>query len=1247
MNNNFFNDPSNYNANGDLKNPMLQQMAQQAMQAQAQQNANAQSGMGILGQYRPQDGYLSGGQYAEQAKLNGREAQLDNRELRVGEKLDRLNPFSESGYMNEKDYAKRYAPDGTLRSTGQRPEGVLDAQPDTHTMPDGTVMEGATHEEYQKNNPVESPVVPNPVLIPENEDPMGQGSFPRDMIDDEGVTQKSGMGILQEIGKSITENDGTGSATNNSRSNTATAEEIKAKKEADARRNEMLIRVGGAIAGGARQGGLSAMAAGSQEYGRLADYRRAQEQLEIENQLSQEEAARQRGGMTGQQQLDFDAFNRTTQASINEFDEVIAALQAEGDNVTGMYDGTFGSLNDSKFSKDPRDARRAVLRSRMKQITVDQTLLNTAKTKGAITEREMKLFKAPMPAMTDTEEKWIAWLQKRREALVETMPIIVARMRNGTQVDYGSSDNFALNDEDQATYQSLIEKQVIQMSVNINEVKQAAVDAFKAGDTDRAKQLAALASKYEQPATKSISGASSYADLPARPPEDVNSPTGGLLNTLKRGIDQPLEGFAETARLYGKNELADTLSNAVDSVEGESASGQFINEGEQGFDWRYLPKAGLEQTGQFLGAIASRGAGAALGGAAGSVIPGVGSAAGAIVGGVAAPVVFEAAQQLGSIANERARNNGRETPNADDMKWAYGSAAGSGVLNTLAPNMRGTLKRMLVEGGTEAAQSVVTQAGASAQTDAGLNVSAKQAVGEGIIGAGSAGMVDTATAPFKAMANRDANPVADPEAQSAFANRLHTIVKSGDENGNEFNVKDLDPNSNGGAIALVDSAHKSIAKEIDDLVVQLKDELSIDNTYLIDDDATRAKKVQAGAAIQLSKNKAKSVVTAEQMSAIQDLVGDTKEGQVLLNTIRESMELTRLHKTGYIGGVSKFTSMLNPFNSVGMYNATGQGVRNLAGIGTGLGATTGFTVPAVQLGIIGAGRVIDKITGKRSKVRTYLDNNKKGKGFDRPRGLSKAQKARAEAEREQEVKLKEANTQAAMAAQEEADLKEQTLRNFDNNYAPHPESPQGKYQSITGLDTAGMKQMIAVIHNDPSALPQDKKEMKSLLKSMRQGGRITGYGAANRMNAILDSDPEGYGSLRVAVPLDQQSTQAILDEHAYQNSPNYLRGKQDNQQLLESLSQALEQDSNISMVSKAVLKTAHSKMKKSLGLNPIVTLQEIESSLVSKNVSENDIATYFVPYRDRVISQQNPQQNQEQPQQQQQPPSPTEQRPLL
>ena len=451
MNNNFFNDPSNYNANGDLKNPMLQQMAQQAMQAQAQQNANAQSGMGILGQYRPQDGYLSGGQYAEQAKLNGKEAQLDNRELRNGEKLDRLNPFSESGYMNEKDYAKRYAPDGTLRSTGNRPEGVLDGAmdsvqgaldgrqmpafmyggsgvggkpnvaaqspaetPNTHTMPDGTVMEGATHEEYQKNNPVESPVVPKPVLIPENEDPMGQGSFPRDMIDDEGVTQKSGMGILQEIGKSITENDGTGSATNNSRSNTATAEEIKAKKEADARRNEMLIRVGGAIAGGARQGGLAAMSAGAQEYGNIQDYNRDQERLQYENDLARDQELRKQ--QAAQAKVDAERFGSPA--------DIYAAQE-----LTGKIDGLMADLSNSEYNAVGASKNwltnkiggmmgtdEASIRLRLQELVVDKTLSNTAFTKGAISDKEMALFRSDIPQFSDSEEVWLKWLNDYQAA---------------------------------------------------------------------------------------------------------------------------------------------------------------------------------------------------------------------------------------------------------------------------------------------------------------------------------------------------------------------------------------------------------------------------------------------------------------------------------------------------------------------------------------------------------------------------------------------------------------------------------------------------------------------------------------------------------------------------------------------------------------------------------------------------------------------------------------------------------------
>lgn len=422
MNTNFMLDPNNYDANGNLKDPILQQMAQQAYQAQAQQKANSQSGVGVLEQYRPQDGYLSGGQLAEQAKLDGRD-------LSYGEKLDRLNPFSESGYMNERDYAKRYAPDGTLRSTGQRPEGVLDgamdsmkgvldgaqmpafppmyggsgvggqannvaeeqsaAQPTTHTMPDGTVMEGATHEEYEQANPPTNPVL----------DPVGTTRKPAPV--EERPFNKNG--ILQNIGEAISENDGTGTATNNSRSNTATAEEIKAKKLADSRRNEMLIRVGGAIAGGARQGGLAAMAAGAQEYGAIQDQNRL-------NQMSMLSKLQAMNKPTAQQEKqlaeDRELFQNTTAMSTRQ-SFLAKRLAQEGDNVTGFIDGTVKSMYDNAVGNP-----RSELRLQLEAEAVNAALVSVAQTKGAISNREMELFLSPIPRVGKNQEStWIAWLE--------------------------------------------------------------------------------------------------------------------------------------------------------------------------------------------------------------------------------------------------------------------------------------------------------------------------------------------------------------------------------------------------------------------------------------------------------------------------------------------------------------------------------------------------------------------------------------------------------------------------------------------------------------------------------------------------------------------------------------------------------------------------------------------------------------------------------------------------------------------
>lgn len=51
-------------------------------------------------------------------------------------------------------------------------------------------------------------------------------------------------------------------------------------------------------------------------------------------------------------------------------------------------------------------------------LTVSETLLNTALTKGAISNAEMDLFKSPIPALTDDREKvWKPWIEKRLQVL--------------------------------------------------------------------------------------------------------------------------------------------------------------------------------------------------------------------------------------------------------------------------------------------------------------------------------------------------------------------------------------------------------------------------------------------------------------------------------------------------------------------------------------------------------------------------------------------------------------------------------------------------------------------------------------------------------------------------------------------------------------------------------------------------------------------------------------------------------------
>ena len=130
----------------------------------------------------------------------------------------------------------------------------------------------------------------------------------------------------------------------------------------------------------------------------------------------------------------------------------------------------------------------------------------------------------------------------------------------------------------------------------VDQLMSALRKADAAGNTADAKRLADLVRQATTPIDRSFSSA------------------------FKSGIDAPLENMAATAGAVGKTDLANTLSGLTDApVNYESASNRFINPQDQdaklfGYGIEYLPRAFVEQLGQYGGSLVSRAGGAAAGG---------------------------------------------------------------------------------------------------------------------------------------------------------------------------------------------------------------------------------------------------------------------------------------------------------------------------------------------------------------------------------------------------------------------------------------------------------------------------------------------------------------------------------------------------------------------------------------------------------------------------------------------------------
>lgn len=679
-------------------------------------------------------------------------------------------------------------------------------------------------------------------------------------------------------------------------------------------------------------------------------------------------------------------------------------------------------------------------------------------------------------------------------------------------------------------------------------------------------------------------------------------------SAFKSGIDAPLENIATTAKAVGFDDTASTLSNLTDAPTNyESAANRFINpqQGDAqlfGYGIGFLPRAFVEQMGQYTGSLITRGAGAGLGTA-------VAGPAGGVAGALAGPALFEFVQQLGPIALERAKNNGREEPSWDDWTAAAGSAGLSGALNAIGVKGGGLLNSMLKEGVTEGVQSAVTQTGESLGTEAGLDVSAKEAIGEGIIGGTSAGSVQAPIAVARGTANASRAAVnlvsgggsgpRDAEAAADFARDLQTIA---DDAGHD--LKDVDPASSGGAGMAIKDVHASYGEDMKSLARVLRGKLNYKDS---DADADRMDKVIAKTALRKGKNKATNIVNKQDFKTIRKIVGDTAEGQQLIAILRKTNELTRVHDAGLKGGVSQLTDLANPFEANAGYSNSRNIVGTLAGL-TGLGAavgTGGASIP-IQAGVIATGRGIDAMTGRRSRVAKYINDNAQNKGIasaTAPSLASQNQQAQAE--------------QDANRLAEVADRREEALSATRANAPSTPNSPQDTVEQATGLDRAGVARILRTLKRSPNQTNVIKRAIEEYETSIATGGTVKDLSPLiRRINLTVENNPT-FLAQRVREPVRNRDEGGSPSTDAKTQ-----RGMDDNAKAIRLLREDADNDNDLNDFDKQIINKALDRLSLNLGSDPLSAAETILQDATAVGRNKRKVNQYIKPYVDRVKRQQ-------------------------
>lgn len=244
-------------------------------------------------------------------------------------------------------------------------------------------------------------------------------------------------------------------------------------------------------------------------------------------------------------------------------------------------------------------------------------------------------------------------------------------------------------------------------------------------------------------------------------PPSSGTGIGRMLNHLvppsvDRGTAHMLEGVANTADVFGYPQTGAMLHGQVNQQDlnapsSRTALGQNIAQGNILSALGNVPGAVGEAVPQLAAAVGGAFAGTAIAGPAGTV---AGFAAGA-----GSDALIGIATQAGDIAKARAKADGRDTPNWQDIATAVGSSAvigamgrlglgeaAGGILATAVKKLLGgeapgvvtkALGNMAVHGASDAAQAVGQDVATGADTQQGVQVDPAQVAAQAVTGIGS------------------------------------------------------------------------------------------------------------------------------------------------------------------------------------------------------------------------------------------------------------------------------------------------------------------------------------------------------------------------------------------------------------------------------------------------------------------------------------------------------------------------------